>query len=88
MSKPYEIVRRRITKINDKFAEVPADPPLDLRTWSGFAAFVPGDMITVKGAIGKVRTAFPETVLPAEGGAWIYAGYNDLEKIVKAIRGF
>ena len=88
MNKPYEIIRRRITKIDDKFAEVPAHPPADMRTWSGFAAFIPGDVITIKGAIGKVRISFPETVLPAEGGAWVYAGYNDLEMIVKSLRGF
>ena len=43
MSKPYEIVRRPITKIDDVWASVPANPPKDLRTWSGFAAFIPGD---------------------------------------------
>ncbi|HEY9250987.1 MAG TPA: hypothetical protein VIO38_17720 [Rariglobus sp.] len=88
MHKPYEIVRRRITKIDGKFCEVPADAPADLRTWSGFAAFAPGDMITIKSKIGMVRLSFPETVLPVDGGAWVYAGYNDLENIVKALRGF
>jgi len=88
MTKPYEIICRPITKISDAWASVPDDGPDDLRRWSGFAAFVPGDVITIKGAIGKVRTSFPETILPAESGAWIYAGYNDLEKIVKALRGF
>jgi len=47
----------------------------------------PRRLITIKGAIGKVRISFPETVLSADGGAWVYAGYNDLEKIVKALRG-
>lgn len=86
MAKPYDIVQRRITKINDAWASVPDDAPADLRTWSGFAAFVPGDLDAIKKAVAKVRISFPETVLPADGGAWIYAGYNDLEKIVKALR--
>jgi len=88
MTKPYEIIRRRITKIDDVWASVPAFPPAELRTWSGFAAFIPGDVITIKGAIGKVRISFPETVLHADGGAWVYAGYNDLVMIVKSLRGF
>ena len=88
MTKPYEIVQRRITKINGEWASVPDDPPADLRTWSGFAAFVPGDMITIKKGIAKVQTSFPETVLAADGGAWVYAGHNDLLKIVEALRGF
>jgi len=87
MTKPYEIVRRRITKIDDALAEVPENAPPELRTWSGFAALVPGDVAAIKGAIGKVRLSLPETVLTTEGGAWVYAGYNDLEKIVKALRG-
>ncbi len=35
-----------------------------------------------------MRRSFPETVVPVDGGAWIYAGYDDMEKIVKALRSF
>ena len=41
-----------------------------------------------KKAIAKLRISMRETVIAAHGGAWVYLGYNDLEKIVKALRGF
>jgi len=37
MSKPYEIVRRGITKIDETWTTVPVDALADLRTWFGFA---------------------------------------------------
>ena len=87
MTKPYEIIRRPITKLDDVWVSVPDDAPVDLRTWSGFAAFVPGDVNMIKKAIAKVQISLPETVIAADGGAWVYAGHNDLAKILTALRG-
>jgi hypothetical protein len=38
----HEIVTRRITVYAGQLAEIPADPPRDLRTWTCRAFFVPG----------------------------------------------
>lgn len=83
---PFEIVRKNITRVGSDWQVAPDQPPLDMRIWSGFLAFVPGDRAEIKKRVDAVRISFTADLLPAEGGAWVHAGFSDLEKIVKALR--
>ena len=40
--KPYQITRRTITVFSGQLAEIPADAPAGLRTWTCHCFFVPG----------------------------------------------
>ncbi|MDF2619289.1 MAG: hypothetical protein K0S00_1948 [Xanthobacteraceae bacterium] len=84
--RPFEIVRKNITKGGPDWQIAPDQPPADMRFWSGFLAFVPGDRTEIKKRIDAVRISFTADLLPAEGGVWVLAGFSDLEKILKALR--
>ncbi|ADH87378.1 hypothetical protein Snov_0041 [Ancylobacter novellus DSM 506] len=83
---PYEIIRKNITKVGPDWQIAPDQPPVDMRVWSGFVAFVPGDRAEIKKRVDAVRISFTADLLPAEGGVWVLAGYSDLAKILKALR--
>jgi hypothetical protein len=67
---PYEITIRTITTCAGQLAEIPVDPPRDLRTWTCHAFFVPGGKASeLKPRIKQVHIDITEV----EGGAWVYA---------------
>lgn len=83
---PFEIVRKNITKVGPDWQVAPDRPPADMRTWTGFLAFVPGDRAEIKKRVDAVPISFTADLLPAEDGARVLAGYSDLAKIVKDLR--
>lgn len=86
LMEPYKIVLKKLTKVGNEWIIAPGNPPPDLRLWSGQCAFVPGDVAELRKTVAAVRIGFTADVLPAEGGGWVLAGYNDLETIIKTIR--
>ncbi|MFD2142287.1 hypothetical protein [Ancylobacter oerskovii] len=84
---PYAFVQSRVIKDGDKWAMAPENPPEDMRTWTGWSAFIPAPVDIVKKKGDAVRIAFRADYIPVEDGTVILAGYNDLEKIVTALRG-
>ncbi|UOK70210.1 hypothetical protein [Ancylobacter polymorphus] len=83
---PYEIVRKKLIKTDGEWRIAPEPPPADARTWIGNLAFVPGAATEVRKKVDAIKISFAADVLPAEGGAWVWAGISDLEKIVRALR--
>ncbi|MFD2140218.1 hypothetical protein [Ancylobacter oerskovii] len=58
-----------------------------MRTWSGWSAFIPAPVDIVKKRGDAIRINFKADYIPVENGTVSMAGYNDLEKIVTALRG-
>lgn len=83
---PYEIVRKKIIKTDGDWRIAPEPSPADARTWTGNLAFAPGTVAEVRKKVDAIKISFAADVLPAEGGAWVWAGISDLEKIVRTLR--
>lgn len=83
---PYEITRKKLIKADGEWRIAPEPPPADARTWTGNLAFVPGAVAEIRKKVDAVKISFAADVLPAEGGAWVWAGISDLEKVVRALR--
>ena len=83
---PYEIVRKKLAKDGADWRIAPEPLPPEMRTWTGHLAFIPGSSAEIRKKVADVSISFGADVLPAEGGAWVWAGFSDLEKIVKALR--
>jgi len=84
--KPYEIVRKKIMKVEGEWRIAPEPPPSDARTWTGHFAFVPGSVTEIRKKVDAVPISFAADILPADGGVWLWAGVGDLERIIKAVR--
>lgn len=83
---PFAITRKKLTQEGGKTVVAPDGAPSGEKVWTGFAAFVPGDLDTTRRGVDQVRISFTADVVPAEGGAWVLAGFSDLEKIVRKMR--
>lgn len=83
---PYEIVRRKVIRAGTEWRMAPDTVPDGMRTWTAFVAFVPGDAADIKKRVDALRINFTADVMPDQGGAWVSAGYNDMENILKALR--
>lgn len=84
--KPYEMIQCRVIRTDDGLRMAPAEPPPALRTWTGWCAYIPGELGAVKTRAANVRISFTSDFIPDKGGIWVFAGYSDLERIVKALR--
>lgn len=73
-------------KAGEGWALAPDAIPPDTRTWTGFLAFIPGRGSEIQKKVAEVQICFPADVIPHVDGAWVMAGYSDLEKIVRALR--
>jgi hypothetical protein len=83
---PFEIVRKNITKVGPDWQVAADQTPAEMRVWSGFLAFVPGDAMEIRKRVDAVKISYRADIIPEKAGAWVMAGYNDLEKIVRALR--
>ncbi|MDR6953764.1 hypothetical protein J2X65_003127 [Ancylobacter sp. 3268] len=81
----YDLELRRFAKDGDKWVMSPDHPPESMQTWSNWSAFIPQPRDAVKKKVDAVRIAFRAEYIAVEGGTVIMAGYNDIEKIVKAL---
>lgn len=83
---PYEIARKKLIKVDGEWRLASEPLPADTRTWTGHLAFVPGAAGDLRKRVDAVTISFAADLLPEEGGAWVWAGISDLEKIVRALR--
>lgn len=77
---PYVIVHRDVTKFNGQLAEIPPNPPKDMRVWTCHAFFAPG--AKAEDLRKKIKQLHID-VTQVEGGCWVYGGYSWLEKVIK-----
>ncbi|MCS0501638.1 hypothetical protein [Ancylobacter mangrovi] len=80
------IERQKIVKDGSAWRPSPDDLPATARHWTGFSAFIPGDVAAIRKQVEAVRISFAVEVMPAEGGTWVTAGFSGMERIVAATR--